>query len=482
MRCLQSIEAADVGLWDWMDVHAPDQCWSNLYYQLLGYEPDDMSSDLVSLDALVHPSFQALTFAALERSVREGSPLDVEHQLLTQHAGYRWFRTRGNVFFDDHGAVCRMAGTLQDIHEHKLAQKAAAEVHEQLNAIFSLSEDGFVALGADGCVSFSSPAFSKLTGLDAEVVLGLDEAQFLRHILSRVVIPFDVVGLEDLLSSMSKVHEQGTDFADRAVVPTRQTPQRMLELRLQRGKGRVTQMLHVRDVTKEIEVERMKSEFLSTAAHELRTPMTSIYGFVSLLLHTEIKPEKQRHLLERVYRQSEVMIEIINELLDLARIEAGGAADFELESMDLAQLVDGVILDFKCPDGRDAPVVSQSEPCWVFADIKKARQAVLNILSNAYKYSPQGGAVTVHFGRGQWADGGAYSYVEVSDQGMGMSAEDLARIGERFFRADRSGAIQGTGLGVSIVKEIIEIMGGEMVVQSQLGQGTVVTLRFKDAH
>ncbi len=63
MRCLQSIEAADVGLWDWMDVHAPDQCWSNLYYQLLGYEPDDMSSDLVSLDALVHPSFQALTFA-----------------------------------------------------------------------------------------------------------------------------------------------------------------------------------------------------------------------------------------------------------------------------------------------------------------------------------------------------------------------------------------------------------------------------------
>ena len=104
------------------------------------------------------------------------------------------------------------------------------------------------------------------------------------------------------------------------------------------------------------------------------------------------------------------------------------------------------------------------------------QQAVLNILSNAYKYSPDGGPVQVHNVLAE-PDAGRHRFgVQIEDQGMGLSPEHLARLGERFFRADKSGSIPGTGLGVSIVKELMELMGGRMQVDSELGKGTTVTL------
>jgi signal transduction histidine kinase len=108
--------------------------------------------------------------------------------------------------------------------------------------------------------------------------------------------------------------------------------------------------------------------------------------------------------------------------------------------------------------------------------VHKLQQAVLNILSNAYKYSPEGGEVAVSFLSHTDEQGRHRHGVRIEDHGVGLSAEDQARLGERFFRVDKSGNIPGTGLGVSIVKELMELMGGRMQVVSALGQGTTVTL------
>jgi signal transduction histidine kinase len=422
----RSLEQLEVGLWEWPDVSGSAQWWSPQYYQLLGFEQHELPSDLAALESLIHPSFQAMTFAALQRALDWGESVSVEHQLLTRERGYRWFRTRGKLFANEHGALTCMAGTVQDIHEYKLAQKASQEAGEQLNAIFKLSQDGFVAFDADSRISFCSPAFQTMTGIQQEAVSGLDERAFLSLFQSCIQTRQACVSLVELLISTTGTKHEQTDFANRAVVATKAAVPRMLELRLQRGQGRVTQMLHIRDVTQELEVERLKSEFLSTAAHELRTPMTSIFGFVSLLLETQVKPEKQRTLLERVHRQSVAMMDIINELLDLARIEAKGG----------------------------------------------------NVLSNAYKYSPGGGEVIVRLESMTGHESAGY-LVQVSDAGIGMSADELSHMGERFFRANKSGQIPGTGLGISIVREIMEHMGGSMTVESALGQGTTVSLQFR---
>jgi signal transduction histidine kinase len=170
------------------------------------------------------------------------------------------------------------------------------------------------------------------------------------------------------------------------------------------------------------------------------------------------------------------MISIINELLDLARIESRRGKDFEIESLDLGELVQQLIHDFKPPQQRPAPDFDAGpEPALVQVDRKKMAQAIGNVLSNAYKYSPQGGAVTTRLVQAQ-QQGRPVIGLEIRDQGIGMTPEQLQRVSERFYRADASGSIPGTGLGMSIVKEIMELHGGRLQLESRHGAGSTVTL------
>jgi signal transduction histidine kinase len=220
----------------------------------------------------------------------------------------------------------------------------------------------------------------------------------------------------------------------------------------------------------------MKSEFLSTAAHELRTPMASIYGFSELLLLRKLSDEKREEMLVAISRQATLMSTIINELLDLARIEARRGLDFVMETVDVQDIVRLLATDYNPPEGCEQPILAITKtPVYVRADRGKLQQAILNVLSNAYKYSPKGGDVVIDC---KPEDDGQNVAVTIRDYGMGMSPEPLQRIFERFYRADASGHIPGTGLGTSIVKEIIEIMGGKVSVSSEPNVGTSVTIRL----
>jgi PAS domain S-box-containing protein len=473
-----AIDGGNDGLWDWMDVHSHEEWWSPQFFRLLGYEPNEIAADLVTFDGMLHPDDQPVAFAAIERALKDNEPFDVQYRLRTKAGQYRWFRARAKVYFDDFGAATRMAGSIQDVHDRKEAQAKIREHGQQVAAIFSLSPDGFVSFDAQGCVSYVSPGFAPLTGMPGEFLIGLREAQFSARLFERAAPKQTVTSLADVRQLVHADDDQDGVAAGRVVVEMQPPGKRMLELRLSRSQGgAVSQVLHLRDVTHETEVDQMKSAFLSMAAHELRTPMASIYGFTQLLLTREFKPERQKDMLARIYRQSEAMTSIINELLDLARIESRQGKDFEFEMVDLAELAAAVISDFKLPPDRQAPVVVwPDKPVMVWVDRQKMSQAVLNVLSNAYKYSPDGGPVFVRYLAADAEQGRHRFAVEIEDQGMGLSPDHLARLGERFFRADKSGNIPGTGLGVSIVKELMELMGGRMQVRSELGKGTTVTL------
>ncbi|RZS54774.1 sensor histidine kinase [Sphaerotilus mobilis] len=351
---------------------------------------------------------------------------------------------------------------------------------EQLDAIFALSADGFVSFNAQGQVNYVSPAFTLLTGQPETDLLGADERAVERLLNSLVDAPMRWRGFSAMrLSGQTEAAADGVALPTRDRIETRRPARRTLEVALRMGDGQViSQVLSLRDVTHESLVDQMKSEFLSTAAHELRTPMASIFGFVELLLRRKMTPEKQADVLETIHRQSARMIAIINELLDLARIEARRGQDFVLETLDLNLLLPEVLHDFKPPQERDTPGVDLLPlPVWVRVDRNKLTQALVNVLSNAYKYSPEGGAVRVRLLREAGLDGQAGRIgIEVRDAGIGMTADQLARVSERFYRADASGSIAGTGLGMSIVKEIIELLGGTLALSSHQGAGTSVTL------
>jgi PAS domain S-box-containing protein len=260
--------------------------------------------------------------------------------------------------------------------------------------------------------------------------------------------------------------------------------QRVLEvgLRVSQTQG-VSRILYLRDITHESEVDRLKSEFLSTAAHELRTPMASIYGFAEVLLHQSLDEASRHEFLTIIFRQSEWMASILTELLDLARIEARRGKDWNFQATSLQGLVEEV-RGCKPPQGCPAPVLDLQATSFIIrADEKKVQQAIFNVLSNAYKYSPQGSVVRVCIfseGAGDRALASASSGigVRISDQGIGMTAEQVRHGCERFYRADSSGRVEGTGLGMSIVKEIVDLHQGVVRIDSQPAQGSSVTLLF----
>lgn len=343
------------------------------------------------------------------------------------------------------------------------------EVHdrtEQLDAIFALSPDGLVSFDEGRRVRFANQAFAAMVGCEATLLVGLDEAE-LDAQLARQGPP--MAGFPGLAA----LRESGEAVSFELQRPLR----RVLSARVQvASAAHVSQVLYVRDVTHETEVDRMKSEFLTTAAHELRTPMTSIYGYVELLLARELAPARQRAVLDTVSRQSTLMMAIINQLLDLARIEARRGSDFEFERLDLVAAAAAVAADHRPPEGREPPRVdAPAHALPVQADARKLQQALLNVLSNAYKYSPAGGEVAISFRRDEH-DGRVRHGVTVRDHGIGMSEAQRSRVFERFYRADASGNIPGTGLGMSIVQEIVELHGGSVEVDSTPGQGSCVTV------
>ncbi|MBI2734430.1 MAG: PAS domain S-box protein [Aquabacterium sp.] len=359
------------------------------------------------------------------------------------------------------------------LHQLKQHERQLAEQNDQLGAIFALSPDGLVTFGKEGRVLFANQAFMNLTGLQPSQVIGQD-AMHLGGLLKTLAAEGST--FEGLEACFGEPSDGGSG---REQILMLASPRRLvLSLNGQRSESEsVSQVLYVCDVTKQHTLDQMKSEFLSMAAHELRTPMVSILGFTELMLTRDLKESARKDMLASVYRQSQSMAAILNELLDLARIEARRGQDFKLQTVDLAELVSEVIADFKAPEGRDAPLVDEPFlPMPVHVDVHKMQQAVLNILSNAYKYSPDGGPVYVRYLVADAEQGRHRFAVEIEDQGLGLSPEHVARMGERFFRADKSGNIPGTGLGVSIVKELMELMGGRMQVRSELGKGTAFTL------
>jgi signal transduction histidine kinase len=380
-----------------------------------------------------------------------------------------------------------IVGNRIDITELKRATEKIREHSGQLDAIFALSPDGFVSFDSDYRVKYASPAFQHMTGVAEADVVGLDEAAF-SALLAHACIPAAVFPGMATLRASQKVGASGTatdeGMGRRLVIEMAGPGKQVLEVGIRQSHAAtVSQILYFRDITHETEVDRLKSEFLSTAAHELRTPMASIYGFTELLLNQDFDAADQRDFLATIFKQSELMVSIINELLDLARIEARRGKDFVIEDIDVRALLREIVTGFKTPLERPAPLLPPPNgPHWVRADRKKLTQAVSNVLSNAYKYSPDGGTVSIEFRLAAGASGEPDEQtpsligIRISDHGIGMAPEQLARVCERFYRADTSGKIPGTGLGMSIVKEIVELHGGVLDLDSQVGTGTRVTL------
>jgi len=227
------------------------------------------------------------------------------------------------------------------------------------------------------------------------------------------------------------------------------------------------------DVTKEREVDRMKSEFVSMVSHELRTPLTSIKGYVDLLQTGEVGAltHDQYEFLTIVKTNTDRLVELINELLDVSRIEAG-RIELRRRALDLSRLVHQVAETMRPQLHAKRQTLTLDLPAElppVWGDGDRVIQILTNFVSNAHKYTPDEGAITI---TARAYD--AHVRVDIADTGIGLSKEDQAKLFTKFFRAQNRATQQtpGTGLGLAITRSLIELHGGEVWVESELGKGS----------
>ena len=366
----------------------------------------------------------------------------------------------------DKGTLTHFVGIVSDITARVRAEEAMAERRAQLDAIFSLSPDGFVMFDAHDQLVFANPAFERMTGLGKHASTPVSLSQFEQQLLS----------LCDESQALPTMRGDQPDASWEEKLQLARPQRRVVQARSRRNEaGRRETILYFRDVTHEDQVDRMKSEFLTAAAHELRTPMVSIFGFSELLTRRKFTPERQTDMLQTIHRQSGLLVKMLNELLDLARIESRGGLDMQINAHPLDETVQYCIKGLMLKD-TDRPVLHDTLPSLqVLMDPEKMQQALTNLLANAFKYSPQGGDVSLSV-RTEEDEGVRYAVIDVRDQGIGMTPEQLERAFERFYRADASGNIPGTGLGLSLVKEIAELHKGRATLQSTFGEGTTASL------
>jgi len=232
----------------------------------------------------------------------------------------------------------------------------------------------------------------------------------------------------------------------------------------------------LRDITEQKEIDRMKTELVSMVAHELRSPLTSISGFSELALDTEIDKEQSIEYAKIIHNESIRLGELINKFLDISRIESGRIQP-QKSTVDLIETVQMVL-------GNNAYLAEQKDitvdfhepasPTFIFADNGMMEQIILNLFSNAVKYSPDSSKVDIFLKCNE-----KFVVLQVKDQGFGIPEKDLQNIFNKFYRVtdnEQVRAVNGSGLGLSLVKQLVEIHNGKIALESKLGVGSIFSV------
>jgi PAS domain S-box-containing protein len=377
---------------------------------------------------------------------------------------------------------------VRDITERRRIEAAIAESEAEYRALADNVIDIILRFGPDGLIRYISPACRSL-GLEPKEQIGQSIIKFLapeqrEHLSAILGILFSGADLDP--TAPRRLYK----FLDKSSheVWFESNP------RLVRDKaGDVREVLTVlRDVTKTLAMEEKlrrkraeaetaavaKAEFLANMSHEIRTPLTGIVGFAGLLEKMDGLPEQARTYASRIVTGSQVLLSVVNDVLDFSKVEAG-QIELDPQPFDPKAFVDDTVELVQAQartKGLELRVdVAGVLPPAVCADSGRVRQVLLNLLSNAVKFTDQG-AVSV--GVGHLAADGGVLRIAVSDTGVGIPAEHADRLFQRFSQADSSIARRygGTGLGLAICKSLVELMGGEIGVESGEGRGSTFWL------
>jgi len=475
-----AMRGATDGLWDW-NLQTGKVYYSPRWAYMLGYRSEDLEPTIEAFRSLLHPDDRERLLKIESDYVSGRSDrYQAEFRMLGREGFYINILSRAFLVRDAEGVPARVVGTHVDITERKFAEEALREREAYIRTIIENMPVDFFAIDRDMTYTMQSPTSRRAVG----DVIGkradeIDVPESLReHWVSELAQVFagETVRneydmrttdgkLRTYLSNIAPVVDKGEIIA--AIGTSLDiTERKKAALELQQAKERAE------------EADRLKSAFLATMSHELRTPLNSIIGFTGVLLQGLAGPlsEEQEKQLGMVQTSARHLLELINDVLDISKIEAG-QLEVHLEPFDLGELLrerTDVARPLADAKGLTFSVDVASDVGSIRSDRRRLGQIVTNLLSNAIKFTEAGAVMTRCHALGDQV------VISVEDTGIGISEADLERLFTPFQQVDTglTRKYEGTGLGLSISKRLIEKLGGAVHVESEPERGSAFTVRI----
>lgn len=473
-RLEMAVSGSELVVWDW-DSRSDSVYLSAGWSKIVGGPPSARTTTPKALTALVHPEdLDRLQAAVAAMNDGGQDAYRVEHRVRAEDGSYHWINSRGKVVARDaRGRTLRVTGTNADITVRKRVELALAASERELRLVADAVPAMIAYVDAGERYRFYNRAFERWIGVAApegygrtvreltgeERYAGIE--QHLRRALAGEEVRFE-----------RRETLQGSQEMDLAAV---YVPHRTED-------GTVLGVYALlTDITELKQIDRLKTEFVSTVSHELRTPITAMRGALGLL-HAGaagVLPERAAKLVGIAESSCERLVRLVNDILDLEKI-AAGKLEFRLSECDLVQLVQQAIAAieaYAAERGISLRLDRVRERVRALADPDRVIQVLSNLLSNAVRFSPAGAAVELAI-----ESAAGFHRVSVRDHGPGVAVEFRPRLFQKFAQADTSNARAsgGTGLGLAISKSIIERMGGHIGFEPAAGGGSVFFFDLPD--
>jgi PAS domain S-box-containing protein len=473
-RLKEAQRVAHLGGWEY-DVNTKKNAWTEELFHIFGLDPSQPEPTYAQLVALVHPDERSQFQQIVEQAITTGIFREFETQIIRPNGSLRHLACRGEVVCNPQGEVIKLIGTALDITERKQAET-------ERDRFFNLSKDMLCIASTDGYFRQVNPAFETILGWTVEELTARPLIEFVHPddwaaTLSETqknATGIETTGFENRYrckdGSYKWLSWRSTSLPDRRLiyaVARDITDRKQVEENLQRAKEAADK------------ANKAKSEFLANMSHELRTPLTAILGLAEILqdgVYGELNAKQQRSV-ATITQSGQHLRDLINDILDLAKVEAG-KMDLHLAPTSIKELCQSSLAFVKPQATKKQISLSfdvSPELKIINVDERRMRQVLINLLGNAVKFTPANGHVSLEVQADPMNEVLRFSAI---DTGIGIAPEDIHKLFQPFVQVDSSFSRRyaGTGLGLALVQRIIEMHGGGVSVESEVGKGSRFTV------
>jgi two-component system cell cycle sensor histidine kinase PleC len=502
------------GLWDW-DLASGRVFWSHSMFDILGLAPHNKLLGFGEISGLVHPDDVQLYELATQLADSETSSIDRIFRMRHARGNWVWLRVRCELVRQADEPHAHLIGIAVDITEQKRLAEESATAEMRLSDSIEAISEAFVVWDSDNRLVLCNSKFKSLHGLTDAAALPGTPYEEISAAGSKPIVRMQlssegraVPGARTFEAQLEdgrwlQISERRTKDGGFVSVGTNITELKLHEERLiesekrlkatvvdlrssQQALERQTEQLaylaerYAEQKDRAEEANQAKSEFLANMSHELRTPLNAIIGFSEMMESGVYGPlggsPKYLEYCRDIRESGRYLLDVINDILDMSKIEAGRTS-IEPEAVELdAFLADTMRLLAARASEKSLAVVAEIEPSIrLRADRRMFKQIIINLLSNAVKFTPDGGHITV---RARTI--GGYVNIAIEDTGIGIPKEALKKLGKPFEQVESqlTKSHRGSGLGLAIAKSLSELHGGAMRIRSTLGVGTIVLVRL----